>query len=39
MSEIGSVDRKLVAQYNDFFGPIQSELNELHARTNLHSIH
>lgn len=32
------VDRKLVAQYNDFFGPIQSELNELRARTNLHSI-
>jgi hypothetical protein len=32
------VDRKLVAQYNDFFGPIQSELNELRARTNLHSV-
>lgn len=32
------VDRNLVAQYNDFFGPIQSELNELRARTNLHSI-
>jgi hypothetical protein len=32
------VDRRLVDQYNDFFGPIQSELNELRARTNLHSI-
>lgn len=32
------VDRKLVDQYNDFFGPIQSDLNELRARTNLHSI-
>lgn len=32
------VDKNLVAQYNDFFGPIQNELNELRAKTNLHSI-
>lgn len=32
------VDRKLVNEYNDFFGPIQSDINELRARTNLHSI-
>ncbi|MEW6508611.1 MAG: hypothetical protein AB1432_12800 [Bacteroidota bacterium] len=32
------VDRRLIAQYNEFFGPIQSELNEMRARTNLHSI-
>jgi hypothetical protein len=32
------VDRRLIAEYNEFFGPIQSELNEMRARTNLHSI-
>lgn len=32
------VDRRLVDEYNDFFGPINSELNELRAKTNLHSI-
>lgn len=31
-------DRRLVAEYNDFFGHIESELNELRARTNLHSV-
>ncbi len=32
------VDSRLVAEYNDFFGHINSELNELRAKTNLHSI-
>ena len=32
------VDKRLVSQFNDFFGPINSELNELRAKTNLHSI-
>ncbi|MBI1937885.1 MAG: outer membrane beta-barrel protein [Ignavibacteriales bacterium] len=31
-------DRQLVKEYNDFYGPIYSELNELRAKTNLHSI-
>ena len=31
-------DKLLVSQYNDFFGPIYTELNELRAKTNLHSI-
>lgn len=35
---VNYVDRKLVNDYNDFFGPIYSELNELRAKTNLHSI-
>ncbi|KAB2840560.1 MAG: hypothetical protein F9K45_08885 [Melioribacteraceae bacterium] len=32
------VDGKLVKEYNDFYGAIHSELNELRAKTNLHSI-
>ena len=32
------VDRRLVADFNEFFGHIDSELNELRAKTNLHSI-
>jgi len=32
------VDRKLVAEYNEFFGPINSSLNELRAKTDLHSV-
>jgi hypothetical protein len=32
------VDRRLVTEFNNFFGPINSELNELRAKTNLHSI-
>jgi len=35
---VNYVDRRLVDEYNDFFGPINSELNELRAKTNLHSI-
>ncbi len=32
------VDKRLVNEFNSFFGPIESELNELRAKTNLHSI-
>jgi len=32
------VDRKLVDDYNEFYGNIYSSLNELRAKTNLHSI-
>lgn len=32
------VDRKLVQEYDEFYGPIDDELNELRAKTNLHSI-
>jgi len=32
------VDKRLVSEFNSFFGPINSELNELRAKTNLHSI-
>ena len=32
------VDRKLVDEFNDFYGPINTQLNELRARTNLHSV-
>ena len=31
-------DRNLVNEFNDFYGPINSQLNELRAKTNLHSI-
>lgn len=32
------VDAKLVKDYNDFYGEINSSLNEIRAKTNLHSI-
>lgn len=32
------VDAKLVKEYNDFYGNIHSQLNELRAKTNLHSV-
>lgn len=32
------VDSKLVKDYNDFYGVINSSLNEIRAKTNLHSI-
>lgn len=32
------VDRRLVDEYDKFFGNINSELNELRAKTNLHSV-
>ncbi|MBI5730680.1 MAG: hypothetical protein HY963_06025, partial [Ignavibacteriales bacterium] len=32
------VDRKLVDEFNDFYGSINSQLNELRAKTNLHSL-
>lgn len=32
------VDKSYVAQLNEFYGPINSSLNELRAKTNLHSI-
>lgn len=32
------VDRTLVEQFNDFYGPINSSLNELRAKTNIHSV-
>ncbi len=32
------VDRKLVDQFNDFYGIINYQLNELRAKTNLHSV-
>lgn len=32
------VDKTLVKQYNEFYGNIHSELNELRATTNIHSI-
>ncbi len=32
------VDAKLVKEYNEFYGTIHSELNELRANTNLHSV-
>jgi hypothetical protein len=32
------VDKKLVSEFNDFYGPIHYELNELRAKTNLHSV-
>ena len=32
------VDKNLVSQLNEFYGPINSSLNELRAKTNLHSI-
>lgn len=32
------VDKQLVSEFNNFFGPISSDLNELRAKTNLHSI-
>ncbi|KAF0138762.1 MAG: hypothetical protein FD122_3705 [Stygiobacter sp.] len=32
------VDARLVKEYNDFYGNIHSKLNELRAKTNLHSV-
>lgn len=32
------VDGRLLKEYNDFYGAIQSELNEVRAKTNLHSV-
>jgi hypothetical protein len=32
------VDRKLVDEFNDFYGAINSQLNELRAKTNIHSL-